>query len=282
VKENPVKKYNSIFILILLSGFVFAQNDITLEKNNIFGNVRKISIFQTDYEDVFGEIQEKKNELIVEIQFNIEGLCTVHDNGQAETVYKYDGNNMLVEKTVDLKDKKFSYLGKRYLYKYNTENMYEIDIYDLDSNLLNKEIVNSEDKRQTIVLRYDNTGKQTEKKTISFDDRGNQIRNETIDKSGTVTFLAQYEYDLNDNCIKTVIDSKHGLSYSVEDEYNEKNFLKKRRQKSSIGEDRVYMYDYKYDSDGNWMEKNTYIIETEFGEVRKVLESKQSRIIEYY
>ena len=289
-----MKRTYSLLVFLLLGVLSWSQDDITLEEHNLFGRVKQIETYQIDYKEVFGKAQESEKRLFEVMKFNSVGMIVQQDNEEVSTEYKYNDSGEVVEKIRNTKSKLLQELSEKYeynvyeksIYNYTGANTYETYIYDKQNNLLMIKKVEIPNKKEIIIRHFDNTGIQTLKQVYILNSNASIVRLEAIDKSGTVTHLKVSTYDAQNNCIMDEMTMKDGTIHMLHTyAYNEKGILSSKIQKNRLGEielDYEYKYDYKYDVQGNWIEKNTYLITTEFGEIRKVLESKQSRIIEYY
>jgi hypothetical protein len=74
-----------------------------------------------------------------------------------------------------------------------------------------------------------------------------------------------------------VLDPQQRAAFPAKGEtYNEKGDLIK-----SIKPKAVTIYEYRYDEQGNWMEKKCFLVEMEKGKEKKVLQEKWERKISY-
>lgn len=152
-------------------------NNKKIEKNNYYASDGRHS-------DIFKYKYNKLGQLIEEIHFD--------DNGDeyAPTVFKYDKNGNMVEKSYDYK----------YIYKYDNSNrIVEIIFYDHNGILREKSINKYDNLNQIRETKFYNFTGESFVKKYNYDSDGNETVVEEYDLNGKKIKTYTYKYKLDKN-----------------------------------------------------------------------------------
>jgi len=149
-------------------------------------------------------------------------------------------------------------------------------------------------------IRYSKNGQLLSTSQVFCDDAGRPIEVRVLDDKGAFTLIERLAYSPHVNVIR-VMQSKstNQLIYrwvypiditkpyqtgQIEREFYPNGEIMQEALEDESKLDQGYFYEYRYDSHGNWIEKDTY--QVTFGKNRKIkekrLEHKIVRTIKYY
>jgi len=217
--------------------------------------------------------------------------CESHYNENFITHFKYNDNGNKIEES----EYKFDgSLIRKYIYKYDDKgNRIEISQYKSDGSLGGKYICKYDDKgNKTERSWYKSDGSLDWKCICKYDYKGNEVERSWYKSDGSLDWTCIYKYDDNGNKIEESEYKPDGQNewkdiFKYDDSGNNEgkswhksdgSFKEKKMYNNhgDITEDEYNGYEYKYDKQGNWIEKITYK-----GEAR-ISELITERKIEYY
>mgnify|MGYP000894297249 CR=1 FL=1 len=271
----------SFGLMLIIGSLIWSQEIITTTSLQLNGKVKQVETYQVEYEEVFGKYEEKSKKQISIMKFDSKGYLSQNDDQKKTQIYSYDSSDKLLTLSVSYKENNSTQKNEVRKYKYSNSNEYETEIYNDKNVLIKKEVSKRNNPLQEDIIVYDQSGKQSSKRIYYFDNNGNRIKAEIIDKNGTKTMTTEQEYDLKNNLINTKIETSSGISYYEENEILN-NLIQKNIVKSNFSEDTISVYNYELDSQNNWIKKTFYIIKNEFGEDKKILQKSEIRVIEYF
>ena len=217
--------------------------------------------------------------------------CESHHSESLVTHFKYNDSGKKIEESEYKSD---GSLIRKYIYKYDDKgNRIEISQYKSDGSLRGKYICKYDDKGNEIERSwYKSDGSLDWKCICRYDYKGNEVERSWYKPDGSLDWTCVYKYDDKGNKIEESEYKPDGSNewkdiYKYDDKENneEKNRYKydesfkkggKYNSHGDITEDESNGYEYKYDKQGNWIEKITYK-----GEAR-IPEFITERKIEYY
>ena len=214
--------------------FNFNENEIKIEDGEY------ISYDQIQIKRLY--IYNDKNILTQTSGYNLNG------DFLGKLTYEIDSQGDLIE-TNDFNSKN-EFMGKTIYTRDNNGNAIETNIYDSMGNLKSKFTSDHDSKGRILEsIYYDSNGELLEKKYIKYDNKGRIIERKLI--IDTSIFIQNFKYDNKETDDLTVMIKSE--NYSIISET---------------------IYTYKYDKNGNWIEKIS--IEDE---VPKIIVERE---IEYY
>jgi hypothetical protein len=257
-----IKHYSVLLAILLLNISCNESNSQKndLEKENLNGNVKSITVNEYQAVEKFGEII--KGERVPVDRFSPENKKIVYNQygnllegyfGEVEK-YQYNGKNQLVS------------------IKYTTSNSVRTYKYDEKNNVVEENIYNNDTLFGKTKFIYDDDGNKIEENVFNFDgslyfkvknrfENKKNIESIKYDSAGKLWSISNYKYDNNGNLFfnKDVMGNYETISKYVFDSDN--NILESivTNNYSSIRKVK-YKFKYtKYDLKRNWLEKIDFI-----------------------
>lgn len=201
------------------------------------------------------------------------------------TTYRYTNNNGKTEKGTPLSNfntleeynaKGFKIKGSRFSNEGKTTNAW-LYFYDGNNRLTKVEIFNNnnqieetlayffEPQAQTETVKgYDANGTLSGQQIITYDDKGNKINELSLNAKNEFLLSQVIVYDAKQNISEKKFEDKEGKRVVLEYEYDDKNNVIKENYygegKQLYGQK---VFSYKYDNQGNWIERTESIYEVE-------------------
>jgi hypothetical protein len=194
-----------------------------------------------------------KNRIVTISEFD----TTENISNKANNIY--DSKGYLIETITESKNakslqSKFSYTDEGRVKQelvYYDNNLIKTSNYEYDAEIT-KKVTDS-----TIVLN--NTQSKYKSKVEIFDRNGNMLEQTSFDLSGNISVKYVYKFDASNNNIQF---SSYGASGVLEGDYNYKfdeknNMIQEEKYLSNKKTTESIIYEYKYDAQGNWIERTT-------------------------
>lgn len=272
----------SIAVFLSITSITIAQPNIDayLANTKSFSKGGTIESTEDTFELLIKDIPPKPFKVIT--KYSNEGflLSEIRFNSlnakQSETVWTYNANKKLTKKTQTYFVNMIGWKFDEVTLKYNDTTGYISEI-----QYFKNKVVQSISKifcdnygipYEARVLDEKGAYKGIER--ISYSPNANIIRVMVLEPSGKFSGLYIYPIDY----------SKPYQSGSIERQYNTNGDITLESLDYQTKTDQGYFYEYKYDGNGNWIEKETY--QVAFGKNKKVkdkkLEHKIIRKIKYY
>lgn len=268
-------------ILIIFISFLACnlnnQKENDIRQMNLNGKIKSITENSYYAVEKFGEIvkgEKKINFLNKEnhyLLFNENGYLVEEKNDLVvyKAINKYNENNQLIE------NKTYSEEGDltgKTINLYNNEgNLIESNQY-YEDKLIHKGKFNYNDNIREINY-YDEKGKLDLKQKNIYKNK-KLIENRSYDSDGNLTFLTKYIYDHSGNETEMIsYNSLGNINQKIVSKYNNDNLIIESTDLYNDNET-TKKYDYKLDSNKNWIQKIVF----EFGRPDLIIE----RVIEYY
>lgn len=277
-----MKSLISVAVLLFCSVFTYSQPtiDAYLANNKCFSKGASIESIEDTFELLIKDIPPKPFKVIT--KYNNEGFIvseTRFNNfnaKQSETIWTYNTNKKLTKKTQTYFVNMIGWKVDEVILKYNDTTGYISEI-----QYIKNKVVQSISK-----IFCDNYGIPYEARVldekgayegierISYSPNANIIRVMILQASGKFSSLNIYPIDY----------SKSFQSGPIERQYYPNGDIMLESLDYQTKTDQGYYYEYKYDGNGNWIEKETY--QVTFGKNSKIkdkkLEHKVVRKISYY
>ncbi len=286
----------SLFVPVLLSGFVYAKDKKTdWQEWKLKDKVKSYIQTKYDAKEVFGEIKKGQKYCLydcIKVVFDKNGRkleqSNYGENGKLESksiylydangnnlelnsykhdgslsskwVFKYDDNNHKIEKSEFKSD---GSLYRKYNYKYdNAGNNIEIVVRS-DKYFIRK-IVDQYNKDNNIIksMTYDANGKLTTKVLYKYDTNGNKTEVSMYDANNKLVSKTSDKYDSKGNNIESVQHYSDSFMSHSNGKYEYKYDIHNNEIEEIFYKDngvkRKYTYKYKYDKKSNWTQKIKY------------------------
>ncbi len=289
-KPNSMKNLSLLFLLLFIGCATKQNRKNDLEKLNLKGNVKSFThrnfyagekfgeVVKKDeklFERSYKEFSKKGNELkrivydhngkaVYEYTFKRDKYGNIIDqnfydsegNLKYNFTFKYDAKGDIIERnTYENLDGE---LKKARVYKNESnENKMEATEYDLEGNFMSKY-----DAKGNLIER-DYPSPIDFKFKFKYDINGNKVEESVYyldneqGREGDLESKSKYKYDAKGNKIEYVrFDSKGNLESKEAHKYNAKGDV---IETSEYGDENilkeVFTYKYKYDQEGNWVER---------------------------
>ena len=277
---------NRIYYLLALVTLLFAcksetkeTKEITLNKNNLFGEVKSVRDLRARAE------KDAENGTVIfvsgggfETVFNRQGNKVLYLSYESDgsisskRIYKYDDEERLIEKETYYRDK----LSFRDFYSYDDKgNMIEKTTLDADGALSLRQRYVHNDKGNVIEERHHNDDDVFYNRIVfEYDEKDNVIEENNFDANDLHCLSTTYQYDDNGNMIEkdfhsllnSMFDFKNQFKYDEKGNVIEEVYLDGGPSKRII--------EYEFDEKGNWIKSIAY----KYGEQQSRIE----REIEYF
>lgn len=244
-------------LLFLIPIITFAQNlKNDWQKENLKGKVKSVKSVTYQYVNNNGKMER--------------GALLPHFN----TLEEYNS------KGFKIKGSRFSDKGKTtsaWLYSYDENNyLTKVEIFNDKSQIEEVLKYTFEPKAQTeTVIGYNANGVVSGQQIITYNDKGNKINELSLNANNEFLLNQSITYDSKQNVSEKKFEDKEGKRVVLEYVYDDKNNV---IQENYYGEGKqLYgqkIFSYKYDNQGNWIERTESIYEVE-----RVMTQRE---IEYY
>jgi hypothetical protein len=271
-----------IFIYGLISIATIAQPtiDIFLTAHPIPSKGKEIESIEDKYELIISDVKPKPFK--VNMTFDKNGnIVSDASFGKAggrigENKWEYNENQKLTKKTHKYFLNMLGWRNEEITIKYNDTTGFVSEIlYTKNGTLLSSSKVFCDHEGKPIEVRVlDNTGAFSSIERIAYSPDANIIR--VMLFTPTNQFISRWVYPMN--------YLKPYQSGQVEKQYYPNGDIMLESLEEETKLDQGYFYEYKYDSQGNWIEKDTY--QVTIGKNSKIkdkkLEHKIFRTIKYF
>ncbi len=277
-----MKSFISIAVFLSFTFIATAQPtiDAYLANSRIFSKGGAIESTEDTFELLVKNIPPKPFKVIT--KYNNEGYLTTETRfnnlnaKQSETVWTYNANKKLTKKTQTYFVNMIGWKVDEVILKYNDTTGYISEIQYFKNKVLQSA---SKVFCDNYGLPYearvlDEKGAYEGIERISYSPNANIIRVMLLQASGKFSGLTIYPIDY----------SKPFQSGTVEKQYYQNGDVMLESLDYQTKTDQGYFYEYQYDGNGNWIEKDTY--QVTIGKNDKIkdkkLEHKVVRKIKYY
>ncbi|MCS5420653.1 MULTISPECIES: hypothetical protein [Psychrilyobacter] len=281
-----IKMITALTFIILLSacGGIKKTSETDLKISGLKGRVKSVKYSTYDTELKFGEIKKGTrsssgqdnryyyfNEKEVKIE---EGERDSYDRIQRKTLYKYNDEGKLIQ-TSDF-DSRVEFAGKTIYTRDDKGNLIEASDFNSKGEFIGKIIYTRDSKGNAVETNsYNSMGSLNSKFKFEYDKKGRVLESIYYGSDGELRDKTYFKYDGKGRVIE--------VKLITEDSIFIKNFKYENKEKDDVTlmiqyEGYLTMsktrYMYKYDENGNWIQKIS--IEDE---KPKVIEERE---IEYY